>query len=179
MKQSQLSLCLLMILLLAACGPATSPLPPTATAAASPVKGCYFIWATQPLTVLSARIQKSIDEAGMKGSTAFAQAYGENCYDNATNQVVSFSAMETDVQVTVPVKNIQDSDDLGESLGRIITILDGLPAGSLSAGRLGTISITYQAGGTSMHLFFTDQDARTARGRGLHGAALIAALQNK
>jgi hypothetical protein len=120
-----------------------------------------------------------MDQAGLKGGTASAQAYGENCYGSTTNQVVSFAAMETDIQIALPVKSIRDSDELGQALERILAILDGLPSESLSGGHLGTIAITYEAGPTSLHLFFTDQDARAARERGLHGANLVNALQNK
>lgn len=191
MKQIHAPLFLLLIWLLAACGQGISSesataspgtettLPSTLTASASSGHSCYYNWATQSLPDLSARIQKAIDDSGLKGVTASADAYGENCYDNVTNQVVSFASMETDIQATARVKSIQDTDDLGSLLERILAILEGLPAQSLSAGHLGYIGITYQAGEASMRLWFTDQDARAARGRGLHGADLIAALQQK
>lgn len=180
MRPIHASLCLLLIALLAACGPGTQMVfTSTITPSATSGPGCFYNWATQPLSDLSARIQKSIDDSGLKGVTASAVAYGENCYDNNTNQVVSFASMETDLQVTAQVKSLQDTDELGRLLEQILAILEGLPAQSLSAGHLGNIGITYQAGEASIRLWFTDQAARAARGHGLHGAALLNALQKK
>jgi hypothetical protein len=191
MKPIHAPLGLLLLVLLAACGQGISSqsitsspgtettLPSTLTPSAASGQSCYYNWATQFLSDLSARIQKDIDDSGLKGVTASANAYGENCYDINTNQVVSFASMETDIQVTAQVKSIKDTDDLGGLLERILAILEGLPTQSLSAGHLGYIGITYQAGAASMRLWFMDQDARAARERGLHGADLIAALQKK
>jgi hypothetical protein len=182
---------LLLVLLLAACSqqplpesatasPArqTAP-PPTSAASTSTVPGCYYNWATQPLSDLTAQIQKRMDDTGLKGVIASAEAYGENCYDNNTNQVVSFASMETDIQVTAQVKNIQDTEALGKLLEQILALLEGFPAQSLSAGHLGNIGITFQAGEINLRLWFTEQDARAALGRGLHGAALVDALRKK
>ena len=177
MKQIQVVLGLLLILLLASCGQGTPTR--TATASAAAVQGCYLDWASRPLSDLSARIQKSFDSSGLKSVTVHAQAYGENCYDNNTHQVIAFTSLETDIRVTAQVKSIRDTDDLGRLLEQILPILEGLPAQSLSAGHLGNIGITYQAGAASLNLSFTDQDARAARERGLHGAALITALLKK
>lgn len=89
---------------------------------------CYFNWARQPLPELSSQVQTALEEAGLTGVTARAEAYGENCYDSQTNEVIYFAALETDFRVTLDVPNLEDSEHLGNMLEEALIVLDKFPS---------------------------------------------------
>lgn len=140
---------------------------------------CYFNWATQPLPDLSKQVQAAMDSADLKGITATAEAFGENCYDNQTNQPVSFSAIETDFRITMKVASLEDKDELGNLLEKILTILDKFPIGSLPGSQPGYLFVTFRSGDQEMHLSFLMENGKAAREKGLYGAALLEELQKK
>jgi hypothetical protein len=69
-----------------------------------------------------------METAGLKGVTAVAEAYGENCYGSVTNEVQYFAELETDFLIDMDVPNLADTESLGQSLEAILTVLDQFPA---------------------------------------------------
>jgi hypothetical protein len=139
---------------------------------------CAWAWATQALPEVSAEVQAAMQAAGVKGITARAEAFGENCI-NAAGEVDSFATMETDFRISVEVPNLSDTDRLGSLLEQILTVLDGFPTGTTPGSQPGYIGITFDTGSETLNLWFTVTDGESARALGLHQAALLEKLQNK
>jgi hypothetical protein len=172
---------LLPVLILAACNlPRHTPYPGVTPATdKSANQPCYFNWATQPLPELSEKIQDAINAAGLRGVLATAEAYGEDCYDSQTNKPVSFGALETDFHITAKVTNLTNKDDLGNSLEKILVVLDAFPIGKIPGPQPGYINVSFQTGSDELNIMFTVTAGTTARALGLHGAELFEKLQNK
>lgn len=171
----------LLALLLAACNlprptadQATPP--PTDT---FPYQSCYYNWNTRPLPELSAKVQAAMDSAGLRGVTATAEAFGEDCIDPQTNKVVSFGAMETDFKFAAKVSSLTDREELGNLLEKILTVLDEFSSDSTPGPRAGYVGVRFQAGDEDLNLWFLIDDAKAARGQGLHGTELLEKLQTK
>ena len=168
---------ILPVLLLAACNlPRSTPTVVTTTANS---QNCYFNWASQPLPELSAKVQAAINASGLKGVSANAEAYGENCIDPQTNKPVSFGALETDFHITVKVANLTDKENLGILLEKVLVVLDTFPAGKIPGPEPGSITVSFQAGIDELNVMFTMPAEKSARLQGFHGAALIENLQKK
>jgi len=165
------------ILILAACTLPRST--PTIATEPGNSQNCYFNWATQPLPELSAKVMAAINAAGLKGVIAVAETYGENCIDPQTNKPVSFAVLETDFQVTVTVTDLSDTTDLGNSLEKILGVLDGLAPGDIPGPQPGYIFVSYRTGSDELNMSFTVTAGKSARTAGLHGTALLQELQNK
>jgi hypothetical protein len=185
MKRASFFLLILFFFTLSSCGgrqaaevteAIQAPVTPPSGATAYP--GCYFNWATQPLPDLSQRVQEVVDRKGIAGVTALAEAYGENCYDNLTNKVVYFSAMETDFRFKAAVEDL-DKARLGESVERLLEVIEALPGSSIPGPRPGYVGISFQAGEKTVNIWFLLEDGKSALAKGLHGAALFEALKNK
>lgn len=151
-------------------------LPATETPADHP---CAFTWATQPLPEVSEKVQTAMDKAGLKDITVRAEAYGENCVDAQTNEVVSFGALETDLHMSVEVADLADEVALGNLAERILVVLDGFPPGSTPGPEPGYIGIHFTQGDQELNLWFLAQDGKAARGEGLHGRELFERLKQK
>jgi len=168
-----------MVLLLSACGPGprTSPPPvPTATPTLPPAGDCYWIWATQPLPDVTARLQAALEAVGLSGATGEAFAYGENCIDYQSGAVRGFAAMETDFTFHLPAADVNDLEALGNLAGQILVVLDQFPVGSTPGPQPGQVEIAFTGGGGESRLMFTMERAANVRSRGLTGAALLEAL---
>jgi hypothetical protein len=117
--------------------------------------------------------------AGLRNVTVRAEAYGENCYDAQTDEVVSFGAMETDYYITVKVADLADRNSLGNMLEKILVVMDAFPVGTTPGPQPGYIGVSFQAGGDELNLQFTAAEGKSAREAGLTGAALLDELQNR
>jgi len=170
---------LLVALLLTACnlyrpGRVQETAPPTDTL---DYHDCYYNWATQPLPDLSRQVQQAMEKAGLKGIKASAEAYGENCFDSQTNEVVSFSAMETDFKLSLEVPDLADTQALGDLVERILVVLDEFPTKSTPGPQPGYVGIHFGSGDQVLNLWFLIEKGKAARGEGLQGAALLEWLQ--
>jgi hypothetical protein len=153
---------------------------PTPVASDTPgTQPCYFNWATQPLPDLTSRVQAAMQAAGLTGIHARVEAYGENCYDALTNQAVSFATLETDFSVTVDVTDLKNMELLGNTLERILVVLDDFPTGTVPGPQPGYIGVVFQKGNEDLRLWFLVTQGREARDNGLHGAGLLDQLQTR
>ena len=183
---------ILLTVILAACtavsGAATpTSVMPTLTVAAVPTitlvstassYNCGYIWARQRLPELDNQVQAALNSAGLDSIQVWTEAYGENCMDSL-GQVQSFSAMETDFHLTVPVSSLTDLDSMGSQLEKALDVLDAFPPGKVPGPQPGYVGVLFTAGQDQLNLWFTVQDGINARQQGLHGAALLEALQKK
>jgi hypothetical protein len=174
---------LLLPILLFACtlsGRVPSPDPVTAAPVTeSPYQPCAFNWATQALPELSAKVQAAMDAADLEDVTASAEAFGETCSTGQANETPSFGAMETDFRVYVRVTKLTDLDDLGNTLEKILTVLDQFPPGTTPGPQAGYVGVTFATAEEDLNLWFHAADGKAARDQGLHGAALLEKLHNK
>jgi hypothetical protein len=172
---------LMLVLLLAACNlprPGLDTLIPPATDTPA-YRNCYFNWATQPLPDLSTQVQEALEKAGLDEVRVRAEAFGENCYDSQTNEVVRFAAMETDYHLTAQVADLKDAEALGNLLERMLVVLDRFPAGSTPGPQPGYVGVQFTSGGDVLNLWFQADAAHAARNEGLHGRFLLERLQQE
>jgi hypothetical protein len=156
--------------------PTLTPFLPSETPV--PYENCYWNWATEPLPDLSAQVQAAMDAAGIKGITAIAEAFGENCF-NTKGEVVQFAVMETDFRISLQVQSLSDRIALGNVLEEILIVLDGFPTEATPGPAPGYIGVTFQTSDDELRLWFLFSDGESARALGLHGAALLDELQYK
>ena len=164
-------------LVLAACN---YPKQPTATIPFTPGSAstqCAFVEGRQALPELSGRFIGNLKNAALPIETARAEAYGENCVA-ADNSVVRFTAMETDFYVTLDVASLGDEAALGQSLEKILLIIDNIPADQMGPNP-GYIGVTFKAGEQVKNLWFTRTRAKALEAQGLKGADLYTALSNQ
>jgi hypothetical protein len=169
---------LLLLFLLAGCNTLLlkPKLDPTPTIV--PSTQCAWNWATQALPELSAKVEADMQAAGLKGITARAEAYGENCVITG-GKVDHFATMETDFRLSVQVGNLKDTDDLGSLLERILVVLERFPTGSIPGPNPGFIGVSFQKGSEQLNLWFPVTTGRSVLAKGYHGAALFEELQKK
>lgn len=170
---------LIATILLAACNiPFSTPRLAARTASPPPAsKPCSLNWATQSLPDLSAQVQSAMETARLSNLRVIAEAYGEDCLDPQSNQVVSFTAMETDYLVTAQVKDLTARDQMGNLLESILMVIDDFPIGRTPGPQPGYIGVTFQAGDAELRLWFSRTDGVAARTQGLHGATLLEKLE--
>jgi hypothetical protein len=143
------------ILVLCACSfPISPPQPiPVATTQAPPISipttavpsdqgQCGYQWANQDLPELSSSFHASI-QALQPGAQARAYAFGENCV-RPDGTVASFSAMETDFDVSLQVSDLTNEDELGGWIVRIMQIIEAIPPEQVTGPRPGRVTITFQ-----------------------------------
>jgi hypothetical protein len=177
-------LVLLLTLLLAACN-LPRPLPGTEPQTVTDTPGseagyaeCAWTWASQSLPELSAEVQSALDSAGLKNATVSAVAYGENCVV-ATGEVDHFATMETDFHFQVEVPSLSDAAALGDTLERILTVLNAFPPDLTPGPQPGYIGVRFTSRTEELNLWFTWNLGQAALDTGLHGADLLNELQNK
>jgi hypothetical protein len=172
---------LLLVILLAACNlPAFTPMlrPTTVTDTPDTETGyteCYWNWASQPLPDLSAEVQSALEAVGLRGVTASAEAYGENCIIG-TGEVDHFATMETDFRIRMEVHDLADIATLGDLLEQILVVLDAFPPEATPGPQPGYIGVRFVHETEDINLWFTVMYGDSARAQGLHGANLFTEL---
>ena len=139
---------------------------------------CAWNWATQALPDLSTEVQAAMDAAGLKGVTARAEAYGENCI-TASGKVDHFAAMETDYRITLAVSDLNDTVALGDLLTQTLAVIDQFPIKETPGPGAGYIGITFQSGEQVENLWFNRAKSDELRSQGLSGINLYEALKTK
>ncbi|HBA92713.1 MAG TPA: hypothetical protein DCZ08_13545, partial [Anaerolineaceae bacterium] len=91
---------------------------------------CAYVWATQPLPDISAKLQQRLEKQEVLAAEVNAAAYGENCV-LADGSVARFLARQTDLYFKVPVTDIEDKQTLGELTEGIINFVQDIPADTL------------------------------------------------
>ena len=176
-------------LLLGSCGPVTlatnpaaSALPtaaprrtafaPTATPTAD--SACSFVWATRDLPELSERLSQqlqAIDPAA--GGSAYA--FGEDCV--AADGSRTFSAMETDFQIQIGVRDLSDKESLGNWIAKVMTVIFGLPSSEIEGPQPGRAEFEFHAANSESRRLNVRLDDYKSKSSGLSGARLFEVLE--
>ena len=181
MKRLALSLCLL---LLVGCSPALTATPlntpltetPTATPTVAPEsESCGYMWASQNLTDLTLDLQAVIKNLQPEAQ-AYAFAFGEDCVYQDGHR--TFIAMETDFNVTLPVTDLADENDLGEWIVKTMEVIGDLPPEKIVGPRPGRVTMIFTTGTDQKFVTFYI-DKYQALDPGLSGAEIYQALQTQ
>jgi hypothetical protein len=156
---------LFLTFILGACAPRsgvsltdTAPAPPTITLTSPPesVHGvCGYQWTYKDLPELSTEFQQSIREL-QPDALANAFAFGEDCvYADGSR---TFLAMETNFNITLQVVDVNDEEELGDWIVKVMQVVLKIPQDKILGPRPGRVSVIFQAGEQSQGVnFFIDQ----------------------
>lgn len=150
---------------------------PTPTGSATPIEymECAWMWARQDLPVVAALAQAALQAGGIADVRVRAEAFGENCLDGQTMQINNFAAMTTDFYLTIPAENLDDADDLSETLIRAFTVINTLPQETWPA-QPGYFDVTFTWQNESRRVRAMFAEVKRALKQNLKGAALLQAL---
>jgi hypothetical protein len=138
---------------------------------------CAYVWARKSLPDLSKDFEEALQKK-QRQAVGYAEAYGENCIDNQGN-VAHFLAMETDFYATLEVRGLEDKQALGELIEQVLVVVARFPVADTPGPQPGYVGITFKTPGDELRLWFTQSDAETALGNGLHGEELFNELQTQ
>lgn len=182
MRKMRLVLLLVVPTALWACtslqAPAPTLVPGTPTSARSAavdgvpsgVAVCYYIWTSQELPALSQVVQSGIQQVAA-GASGSAYAYGEDCV--SADGTRTFSPMETDFRVSLPVADLTDEQQLGELIAAAMRIIDGMPKDQLVGPRPGRVDFEFHSTAGDSVRFTVDIDRFHREGASLSGARLF------
>lgn len=141
----------------------------------------YMAWNSHRLEELSEQVQGALDKAGLEGAEGYAEAYGEDWYEQAQNTgdsptVCNFSIMETDFYVTLPVETLADYDSLGTQVSEILAVVDGFSVEETPGSQPGYVEIRFVSDGEEARLRAPVAEAAGARADGMAGVQLLEAL---
>ncbi len=149
---------------------------PTLTETAT-VANCAYVWSSRSLPDITLQLNQAFRTSGMNTVEAEASAYGEDCFDTETNQVVRFLAMQTDFSIRVEVERMGDPQELGKLIENIMRVLESFPPGKVPGPNPGYVGVTFAAGSETSNLWFRRSEADKLLQEGLRGSALYDALQ--
>ena len=171
MKRSLLPL--LCVLLLAACTSVSREQPtafvPRPTPTVDP-DTCYFTWGTQALPEISEEFQNALKEV-ISNAEGRAQAYGENCIKQDHSS--TFSAMQTDFMVILPVADLTDEEAIGQLVEQVLGVVDQFSPPRVPGAKEGLIAFTVTSGENNLMFRVPVQAGRDLREQGLQGAELL------
>ena len=184
MKSSSLALVSLFLILLNTCSLPLTPTSPqplvtvtaaqTATATLPSYGNCGYQWAYQDLPELSAEFQEAIQSLQPEAQ-ASAFAFGEDCV-HADGTTRTFIPMETDFNITLHVSDLSNETELGESIVKVMQVVENIPQDKIVGSRPGRISLTFQAGSDQKVVnFYINQYQELPSG--LSSAEIYQALQ--
>jgi hypothetical protein len=148
----------------------TTP-PPTVTPSGE--TPCSFVWATRDLPDLSERLAKELQSVD-PAATGSAYSYGEDCV--AADGTRTFSAMETDFQIRISVRDLSDKESLGNWIAKVMPVILGLPASDLQGPQPGRAEFEFRSANSDSRRLNVNIDAYEARSSGLVGARLFEML---
>lgn len=138
---------------------------------------CAYVWSNRSLPEVTSQLNQAFRTSGLAEVEGEATAYGEDCFDSETNQVVQFLAVQTDFFVSVQVDQIEDPQELGEWVEKIMRVLRDFPPGQVPGLNPGYVGMTFTAGSQTANLWFRRSEADQLLQEGLRGSSLYDALQ--
>ena len=149
--------------------PTDIPIPPTEIS-------CAYAWANKTLPDETAMVQDALKKAELGTVEVTVMAYGENCLNTATDEIVRFTVMQTDFYFTIPVQNAGDANEMGNWAARTLQVVKSFPPGKVPGPNLGYCQLNYQDGTASKILWVKIDMALRALDNGLSGEVLFNAL---
>jgi hypothetical protein len=137
---------------------------------------CAFVWASRRLPELTELLQAAFRNAQMEDIQADVSAYGENCLNPETKEIIRFATMRTDFYLNIAVEDIEDREALGRKLSTAMNVLQKFPSGTFPGPQPATVLIRFQNTDSSANLSFSIPEYEQALEDGLRGAALYSAL---
>lgn len=176
----------LLLTLLAACGPqpaaspptattappTATPLParptatPSATAAPAAITPCAFMWAYQEAPGVPEAARAALEAAGLTPTAVSAQVFGETCGER-------FLAMGTTIEAELPVADLADEAALGEL---VVAVTEAIESIGATPGPNPEARLRFTSGGEMRALKYSLAIARRQIDGGLRGAELLRAL---
>lgn len=109
--------------------PLTGNTPPVATETAPPTdtptyEYCAFMWATHEDPELTIRLDETVKTIDPQAS-ADASLFGEDCV--YADGHVTFSTMETDFHVRIPVNDLTTTSIIGDRMKQVMEVIIALP----------------------------------------------------
>lgn len=139
-------------------------------------EGCAYMWAYQDLPEISAQLDQAIKEI-IPEASAHATAFGEDCVYADGRRV--FGAMETDIYVTLPVDDLNDTEALGDQVAGIMTvILQRFPPGSVPGGTDGFVEFRFEASDGGSTILRVAISRYRHEAQGMTGSELFLFFQN-
>ncbi len=115
---------------------------PTITFTPTPVI-CAWQEAIKDLPELSSSFQQSI-QALQPEAQASARAIGENCFGWGGN-IVSFTARQTDFNVSLQVDDLANESVLGKWVVQIMQVIENIPAEQIDSPLPGSVTIVFRS----------------------------------
>ena len=134
---------------------------------------CGYVWAQQDLPEIGQRFNANLQKL-LPDATGGAYAFGEDCIrEDGTS---TFSAMETDFTLDIPVKDLKDDGALGVYLEQVIPFMAVYPTEGLPA-HIGRIDIRFYVTEEEFrYIRFDLTNGQAALDKGLRGAELVQEL---
>jgi hypothetical protein len=114
------------------------------TAAPPNPQECAYQWAYQDLPELSKTFQYSM-QALQAEAKANAYLFGENCI-LSDGSIGSFLPRETDFNVTLQVRDLNDESDLGSWVVKVMETITAIPPQQIVGLLPGTVFLMFQSG---------------------------------
>lgn len=143
----------------------------------APAAGCAYVWSNRSLPEITLQLNQAFQASGMSEVQAEASAYGEDCFDSTTNQTVQFIAMQTDFYINVAAGRLDEPQELGVWVEKIMRVLEDFPPGQVPGPNPGYVGISFTAGSETTRLWFRRTDAARLIQEGVRGGALYDALR--
>jgi hypothetical protein len=134
---------------------------------------CAYVWSTRDLPDVAREVTSAFRTQGMPEVEVTASAYGEDCIDSITNEVIGFSTMQTDLYFAVVVPDTSNTQLMGEWIEKIYHVLEMFPLDKLPGSNPGYIEITFSSGAEPVNLWFYRTDGQRALNEGLRGGDLF------
>ena len=124
--------------------------PPT-SAPANP-QDCNYQWAYQDVPELSTSFQQSL-QALQPEAQGNAYIFGENCI-LSDGSIGAFLARETDFNITLQVSDLNDEEDLGKWIKKVMQVITEIPPEQIVGPVPGRVSLVFQSGGDQRAINF-------------------------
>jgi hypothetical protein len=156
--------------------PETAPATPGTPSpiAAAPSQPCAYTWAYENLPDVTAELQAAIEKI-LPEAEARATAFGEDCV--AQDGSATFSAMETDFYLRIPVADLNDDETLGSFVEQVLSITDRFASPRIPGPKEGFVEFTFLNETEQRIVRVQIPLGKQMRGQGLHGAELLKALE--
>jgi hypothetical protein len=118
----------------------TPTVEPSPTVGVDNSGGCGYIWAYHDDPELTAAVDEAIRQLDPTAS-ANAQQFGEDCvYEDGHS---TFSAMETDFYIRLPVADLKNEEAFGNWMAQVLPVITQLPPGNIE-GNYGFVEFTFE-----------------------------------
>lgn len=128
---------------------------------------------TKPNPELTQALSTQLVQAGIVADSASISSYGDQCIDESTDEVESFSVKTTDFDLVLPVDSLSDMATLGDLTATVLPVVNQFTPETTPGPEPGLISLTYSVGLAQNRVEVGVTEAGQAMTQNLRGAALM------